>query len=91
MPWTGSAEHGASVSWDAAVGEELYDSRDQSGLSYFASEVHNLATAPEHAAQRANLEAALRAGWRASRPGDTRGASDEHAATPTAAAAQRDV
>ena len=68
MPWTGSVKKGASVNWDAAVGEELYDHRNQSGLSYFTSEVHNLATAPEHAAQRAALEAALRAGWRASRP-----------------------
>ena len=53
MPWTGGVKKGASVNWDGAVGEELYDNRNQSGLSYFASEVHNLATAPEHAAQRA--------------------------------------
>ena len=68
MPWTGSIEAGASVEWDQAVGEELYDHRNETGLSYFTSELSNVADHPKHAQKRAELEAALKAGWEASRP-----------------------
>ena len=68
MHWTGGAESGAAVEWEQVTGEELYDHRNESGLSYFASELHNVANQSRYAGVRAELEAALKAGWRASRP-----------------------
>ena len=43
MPWHGDHTDGARVAWDQPVGEELYDHRNDTGMTYFNSELHNLA------------------------------------------------
>ena len=54
--------------WTAVVGEELYDHLNDTGFDTDFAENDNVVAAPENAELKAELYAALRAGWKAALP-----------------------
>ena len=65
LQWDG--EKSDKVSWDAVVGEELYDHEGDDGRDTDGFENVNLVD-DAHADTRAQMKASLLAGWRASKP-----------------------